>query len=124
MRINVNLETFRAAPPFPRCPRCGALARPNILMFGDSQWDSARTDEQFKRYKAWLCQISKPRVLAIELGAGTAIPTVRHECEELAGHVIRINPRDTSPPRNGVVIPLGARAALEAIDERVRGARF
>ena len=28
-------EQFRAREPLPRCPDCGALARPNVLMFGD-----------------------------------------------------------------------------------------
>ena len=34
----------RRCAPYRRCrrvPRCGALARPNILMFGDGDWDPA-----------------------------------------------------------------------------------
>jgi len=34
LRIEVDPETFRARAPLPRCA-CGALARPNVLMFGD-----------------------------------------------------------------------------------------
>ena len=33
---------------------CGALARPNILMFGDGDWDASRADAQRSRLKAWL----------------------------------------------------------------------
>ena len=34
-RPQVNEQTSELENPMPRCPRCGALARPNILMFGD-----------------------------------------------------------------------------------------
>jgi NAD-dependent SIR2 family protein deacetylase len=37
--VAVDPATMRARPPLPTCPRCGALARPNILMFGDGDWD-------------------------------------------------------------------------------------
>ena len=33
--VEVDEESFRASEPLPRCPECGALARPNVLMFGD-----------------------------------------------------------------------------------------
>ena len=51
-------------------------------------------------------------VVAIELGAGLAIPTVRRECEACASMLIRINPREADEP-GGISLPLGALAALE-----------
>ena len=33
--LQIDLATLQARGPFPRCPECGALARPNVLMFGD-----------------------------------------------------------------------------------------
>ena len=33
--IEVDESTMLASEPFPLCPDCGAVARPNILMFGD-----------------------------------------------------------------------------------------
>src|SRR5438270_3266667 len=33
--VGVEEATLRAREPLPTCPSCGALARPNILMFGD-----------------------------------------------------------------------------------------
>ncbi len=42
--VGVDEETMRAIEPLPECPNCGALARPNILMFGDGDWDDSRTD--------------------------------------------------------------------------------
>src|SRR5262249_43215679 len=37
--LAIDEATFRAPGPLPSCPGCGALARPNILMFGDLDWD-------------------------------------------------------------------------------------
>ena len=78
--------------PLPRCPECGAIARPNILMFGDYQWDSMRTDWQYANLQVWLGKVQKPVV--IELGAGLSIPTVRSFGERLGAPLIRINPRE------------------------------
>ena len=116
LKLDIDPATFHASPPFPHCPRCGGLARPNILMFGDYEWEPLRTEQQLARYRVWSEEVPKSRVIAIELGAGMAIPTVRLECEEAARTVIRINPRDTDPPGRGIVLPLGAREALEQID--------
>ena len=68
----------------PRCPDCGGLSRPNILMFNDWNWQQERFREQLSVYSAWLDQVAGSRVVAIEMGAGLAIPTVRDECEERA----------------------------------------
>jgi len=112
-------EDFRAQEPLPRCPDCGALARPNILMFGDWSWESGRTDAQSRRLQAYLAQLedagAKPAVL--EMGAGTAVPTVRRMSEEVAAHfdvpLIRINPRESFGAQ--IALPLGALEALEQI---------
>src|SRR5262249_16202835 len=40
--VTVKEATMRAREPLPACPKCGALARPNILMFGDWGWDDTR----------------------------------------------------------------------------------
>jgi NAD-dependent SIR2 family protein deacetylase len=34
-RVVVNEEQFKAVSPLPTCPHCQALARPNVMMFGD-----------------------------------------------------------------------------------------
>ena len=41
--VDVDEATFLARPPLPSCPHCGAVARPNILMFGDGGWHPHRT---------------------------------------------------------------------------------
>lgn len=81
----------------PRCPRCGGLARPNILMFDDDQWLSERTLQQEQKLQSWLSR--QHNVLIIELGAGQAIPVLRHFAQRLGttrddSRLLRINPRE------------------------------
>jgi NAD-dependent SIR2 family protein deacetylase len=118
--VVVDEATMRAADPLPSCPSCGGLARPNILMFGDPDWDDSRTAPQRRRFRAWLDTLKGARLVAVECGAGTAIPTVRDGCEILVerygGTLIRINPREPEVPPGGVSIAAGAAVALDAID--------
>ncbi|PCC70526.1 NAD-dependent protein deacetylase, SIR2 family [Nannocystis exedens] len=120
--VSVDVETLRAAQPLPACPRCGKLARPNILMFGDFAWDSSRANEQRDRLAAWLQELEqrRARVVVFCLGAGTAIPSVRLHAERtarrLGGTLIRINPRDSWVPDGQICLPTGALAGLAAID--------
>ncbi len=104
----------------PLCPRCRKIARPNILMFGDWGWLGQRSDAQEERLQGWLRRVD--RLLVIEVGAGTHIPTVRLLGERLAGALIRINPREAQLPtgkngkgEHGVAIAAGALEALRAI---------
>jgi NAD-dependent SIR2 family protein deacetylase len=105
----------------PRCPRCGAMARPNILMFGDTAWLPGRSEAQERRLEAWLARVREPVV--VELGAGTAIPSVRRFGEHATGRrgaLIRINPREAAVRRAGDVALAGpAMATLQAIDRRL-----
>jgi NAD-dependent SIR2 family protein deacetylase len=80
----------------PLCPRCRKIARPNILMFGDWGWLGQRSDAQDRRLQAWLRRVE--RLLIIEVGAGTNIPTVRLLGERLKGALIRINPSEAHLP--------------------------
>lgn len=103
----------------PRCPRCGALARPNILMFGDGAWQDARSRGQEAYLQSWLDGVQ--RLLVVELGAGTTIPSVRHFSHGLLANrgarLIRINPREpVVPTPRDVSIPGPGLAALQAID--------
>ncbi|WP_300454475.1 Sir2 family NAD-dependent protein deacetylase [Accumulibacter sp.] len=99
---------------FPLCPRCGSIARPNILMFGDWGWHSERSDVQQARLHAWLRQVGQP--LVIEVGAGTRIPTVRLLGERSKGQLIRINPGEPQLPLGkGVSIAAGSLLALRSI---------
>ena len=108
--------TLRGAPPL--CPHCGALARPNLLMFGDWDWIATRSEGQERALSAWLARCDRPVV--IEVGAGTAIPSVRHFAHRVVvdcgGRLVRINPTDCAvPSRLDVGMPFGAAVALRAI---------
>lgn len=119
-RIEVHETTMRARKPLPLCPRCGSVARPNILMFGDWGWSSARSDAQEKSLQQWLQALDKDTLVVIELGAGKHIPTVRRFSEDLQSRgatLIRINPRDSDGPNGTISIASGALAGLRQIDD-------
>ncbi len=92
--IPVDFSTMLARH-IPRCAECGAVARPNILMFGDYAWVSDRTDAQHDEFEAFLRNACPVPLTVIEIGAGTAIPTIRNLSERLGRNfgatVIRIN---------------------------------
>jgi NAD-dependent SIR2 family protein deacetylase len=116
--VSVDPETMRAAAPHPTCPRCQGLLRPSILMFGDGGWDHARSAAQEGRLEAWLSGIDHGKMVVVECGAGTAIPTVRLFSESLARRgagLIRINVREPEVPDGQTGIAMGALAALSAI---------
>jgi NAD-dependent SIR2 family protein deacetylase len=103
--IAVDAGTFRAVGPLPACPSCGGAARPNLLMFDDYGWDSTRYEEQRDRMNLWLANVrAEPdaKIVVVECGAGTAIPTVRERSERIAhmtgGTLIRINVREPQAP--------------------------
>lgn len=118
---DVNEETFRAEEPLPRCPSCGAVARPNILMFGDYGWDGSRTDAQEARFEAWLgaLRAREGTLCVVECGAGTAIPTVRMLGDRLARRegttLVRINVREPDGPPGAIGLAEGALSALRQI---------
>lgn len=120
--IALDPVSFRATGTLPSCPTCGALARPNVLMFGDGAWDGSRTAAQRQRMEAWLTGLRAKgaRLAIVECGAGTALPTVRRLGEDLAQQLgatlIRINAHEAQAPDAAISIALGAREALERID--------
>ena len=89
-------------------------------MFGDGQWNPARTDAQQEQMFAWLGEPKFTRLTIIEMGAGTAVPSVRRLSERLqrlGAALVRINPRESEGPEGTISIANGALAALLAIDE-------
>lgn len=110
----VDARNCRLLSALPACPRCGGLARPNILMFGDAAWDEARSLRQEARLRAWLARARRPVVL--EVGAGTAVPTVRLFGEEAGCPLVRINPDESGVARGrDIAVALGALDAIARI---------
>ena len=123
LHIDVDDGTMRAVSPLPTCPECGALARPNVLMFNDWNWLPHRMSDQERRFASWLETLGGARLVIIEIGAGSAVPTVRFTSERLASRtdatLIRINPREPQVPSGQIGVPLGALEALQTIDRHL-----
>lgn len=122
--VVVDETTFRAQGELPRCPRCGEVARPNILMFGDPGWDEARSDAQAESMRAWLETLRGHRIVVVECGAGTTIPTVRMMSERvtraLGGILVRVNVREPSGPEGTLSFSIDALEGLHALDAKLR----
>jgi NAD-dependent SIR2 family protein deacetylase len=108
----------------PRCPRCSGLARPNILMFGDMAWLDQRAAQQEQAFDRWLQRTERP--LVIELGAGTAIASVRYFSQTVLRHhhgrLVRINPRESQgPTTQDVGLATGALTGLRLIKRCLEG---
>jgi len=120
--VEVDPKTFRAAEPLPKCPRCGALARPNVLMFDDWDWDGSRVQASEERLEAWLGRLGDGLVI-VEAGAGTRVPTVRWFGERVASltgaRLVRINLREPQGPPSSIPLAMRARDALEELDRRL-----
>ena len=83
-------------------------------MFGDWDWLEKRTAWQEQRLHTWLNQCRNP--LVIELGAGTAVPSVRIRSEETQGLFIRVNPREYELPYSGgIALAYGAKQGIDLI---------
>ncbi len=123
--IRVDEATMRARPPLPRCPDCGKISRPNILMFGDWSWLPDRTHIQEQAFSRFLAVNAGRRIAVIEMGAGSAIPTIRATSERIGWNyehatVIRINPREPEIAAPHISIPGGALNALQEIEAHLK----
>lgn len=117
----VNDSACRLLSPLPRCPACERLARPNVLMFDDGEWNHERTHRQRRRLEAWLATVSRPVV--VELGAGTAVPAVRWFGSLLDVPLIRINLRESAVQDSRMGVGLAGRAleVLMGLERRWQG---
>lgn len=119
--VALDHDRFRALEPWPKCGKCMGLARPNILMFNDGSWLRHRTEEQWARLEVWLDTLASrsARLVVVEAGAGSAIPTVRLTSEQIAerhgGTLIRINPREAEVPSGHIGLPLGAAEGIRRV---------
>lgn len=109
----VDMAQCRLLSPLPRCPHCGEVARPNILMFNDGAWLARRSEHQLDRFARWLRR--PQQLVVIELGAGLDVPSVRRQAERLDAPLVRINPR--APQGANVGLAMGALQGLRLIEE-------
>ena len=118
----VDNATCQLVNEAPQCPACKSLARPNIVMFGDWAWLEERNLIQQNHEARWFETIKKnaAKVVVVELGAGTAIPSVRHFSQRISRQyhapIIRINPGESDVRGDrDVGIALGALDGLRGV---------
>ena len=117
IEVHVDEQSFKATGELPQCKHCHRVARPNILMFGDSAWSHTRSYAQADQLDLFNEKIADHKVVTIECGAGRAIPTVRFTCQNKIGRLIRINPREATVPSGQISLPVGASEALAEIEK-------
>ena len=121
-QIEIDMDKFEAIN-IPECKYCSSIARPNILMFGDGKWNEKRTNQQERHYYSWISSVrsSGKKMVIIEIGAGSTIPTIKNEGDRLARtsdtiKLIRINPRDYEVDlKVGIGIPFGGYDGLKKL---------
>ena len=95
--VKIDME-FLEAKSLPKCKYCEKLSRPNILMFGDWNFISDRTDKQSEKFRLWKKANKDKKQVIIEIGAGSAVPTIRSYGDRASRSInttlIRINPRE------------------------------
>ena len=137
LKLSVDSTTDCVVDSLPQCPNCNKLARPNVLMFGDWEFIGERLNQQHSHYEEFESNIAtaKARLLIIELGAGTAVPTIRRASEAAfldprwTADFIRINPLEEhvmissqykeQGKGEAIEISLDALTALKLIDEAI-----
>lgn len=121
LHLQIDMDCLEARGELPLCPKCGALARPNILMFNDRDWVHDVTQQQSRRFDAWLAGVRDRRLVVIEVGAGKAIPTIRALGERTAQRprttLVRINPDASEFDETFVPLPLPALQALTLVEQ-------
>eukprot|EP01091_Cochliopodium_minus_P017215 TRINITY_DN6681_c0_g1_i1.p1 TRINITY_DN6681_c0_g1~~TRINITY_DN6681_c0_g1_i1.p1 ORF type:complete len:478 (-),score=86.81 TRINITY_DN6681_c0_g1_i1:84-1517(-) len=94
--INNNDKIKFESGNVPICMNCNTPARPNILMFNDNFWYS---ENRGNKYLIWsnalyhliMDSIEPIRIVALEIGCGFNVPTIRKESEnfvEAVDHLI------------------------------------
>jgi len=118
--IEIDMDKLEAQT-LPVCKNCKELARPNILMFGDSWFLNNRADEQNQRFHNWRFHNKDKKIVIIEIGAGSAIPTIRNFGDKLSAFednvtLIRINPREDEVLNDGdISIALGGLSGIKKV---------
>ena len=119
---DIDSECLIASPPFPMCPVCQSYCRPNIYLFEDDFFVPTISGEQQFRYMEWIekIKINCRNIVAIEIGAGKTISTIRRYAEGFVSDsipLIRINPNDFETSQtNHISILIGAKESLVRIN--------
>lgn len=130
---NLNLEydekTFKAKKPYPLCPSCGEVLRPNLCMTNDWSFNQTRQAKQIQNFNSWIDIVKSKKdakFVILEVGAGLVFPTIRENDEatakELNATLIRINPVDAQVPKSDykcISLQATAKDAFEGIQKEL-----
>ena len=107
----VHIESYEGLDVPPRCPKCGSIARPDVVFFGEMlQLDKVDLMEQ---------EVGQPFDIYFSIGTTSTFPYIKHPMA-LGAHLqrptVEINPDKTEISNwVDIKIPLGAAEALDAI---------
>jgi len=97
LTVEIDYATMNAFDPLPLCPRCGAISRPNICMFGDTDesyvWEEAQASA--KNFRDWRDRNKNKKILMLEIGVG--VDGLKRHAKQYLNEfsdvtLIRINP--------------------------------
>ena len=116
--IEIDYSTMNALDPLPLCPTCGAVSRPNIFMFGDTDesyvWEES--EESARRFREWRYKNLYKKIVILEIGVGAEglrSHVKQYHKEFNSATLIRINPEfDGSYDDTVFHISLDARNAI------------
>ena len=97
-RLRSTWRAIRSHSDLPKCPlNATASRRPNILMFGDFQWNESRCSEQLARYQSWLNQARRRPACRDRIRSRSCRPHSAHRMREARR---RLNSRQSPRGRN------------------------
>ena len=119
---DLDYETM-IATNLPRCPVCGDLLRPNILMFGD--WNYIENYYQINNYNNFLEDVGVPELIFL-IGSSSAVPTndyIADRFQSRGAFVVTINPDENCMAvcKPNLFIQKRAKEAFEIIQGMVFG---
>jgi len=107
----------------PRCPYCGELSRPNVLLFKDNTFVRKRSHEQKSNFETFLQINRSKKILVLEIGAGIHVKTIRYLSmrimREFEAKVVRINPNDYEIDHPHLGLPMTALEGLKKMDQQL-----
>jgi NAD-dependent SIR2 family protein deacetylase len=120
LNLQIDQTTLTANGRLPNCRVCSVIALPNILMFNDSNWISARSDKQWIDFRQWeTMNHLNQSVAIIEIGVGDSACSAQSDWRHLSDTIIRINPNCEISYPSVIGIPMRALDALQALDSKI-----
>lgn len=121
--LEIEVDAQMQTSSYPLCEECGSVLRPNILMFNDHDFNRSRVHDQQGRMFQFIDKIKVKKIVIIEVGAGTDVPSVRSFSETIRqlpnSFLYRINLDEYEIPDeeddDGMSIPLGALDGIKKV---------